>query len=317
MTPQAVYIGIDVSKARLDVAVHPTGQRWQVPNDPDGIADLVNRVQELLPERIVLEATGGLEVPTVAALGSLGLPVVAVNPRQARDFARATGRLAKTDALDASVLAQFGAVINPAVRPLRDDAARRLAALLARRRQVLGMRVAEHHRLAATREDDLRADIREHLRWLDKRLEGLDGELRDQVRASPFWRAKDDLLRSVPGVGPVLSVTLLAEVPELGTLGHKQIAALVGVAPINRDSGTMRGRRTTSGGRAAVRAALFMATIAAVRCNPSLRLRYEHLLHVGKPKKVALVACMHTLVRTLNAMLRHMRPWQLPSAVEA
>jgi transposase len=300
----------------LDVAVHPTGQRWQVPNDPDGIADLVSRLQELVPERIVLEATGGLEVPAVAALGSVGLPVVAVNPRQARDFARATGRLAKTDALDASVLAQFGAVINPAVRPLRDDAARRLAALLARRRQVLGMRVAEHNRLAATREDDLRADIREHLRWLDKRLDGLDGELRDHVRASPLWRAKDDLLRSVPGVGPVLSVTLLAEVPELGTLGHKQIAALVGVAPINRDSGTMRGRRTTGGGRAAVRAALFMATVAAVRFNPILRLRYQHLLQAGKPKKVALVACMHTLVRTLNAMLRHMRPWQLP-AVEA
>ena len=317
MTTQAVCIGIDVSKAMLDVAVHPTGQRWQVPNDPDGIADLVSRLQELVPERIVLEATGGLEVPAVAALGSVGLPVVAVNPRQARDFARATGRLAKTDALDASVLAQFGAVINPAVRPLRDDAARRLAALLARRRQVLGMRVAEHNRLAATREDDLRADIREHLRWLDKRLDGLDGELRDHVRASPLWRAKDDLLRSVPGVGPVLSVTLLAEVPELGTLGHKQIAALVGVAPINRDSGTMRGRRTTSGGRAAVRAALFMATVAAVRFNPSLRLRYQHLLQAGKAKKVALVACMHTLVRTLNAMLRHMRPWQLPLVVEA
>ena len=317
MTTQAVCIGIDVSKAMLDVAVHPTGQRWQVPNDPDGIADLVSRLQELVPERIVLEATGGLEVPAVAALGSVGLPVVAVNPRQARDFARATGRLAKTDALDASVLAQFGAVINPAVRPLRDDAARRLAALLARRRQVLGMRVAEHNRLAATREDDLRADIREHLRWLDKRLDGLDGELRDHVRASPLWRAKDDLLRSVPGVGPVLSVTLLAEVPELGTLGHKQIAALVGVAPINRDSGTMRGRRTTSGGRAAVRAALFMATVAAVRFNPSLRLRYQHLLQAGKAKKVALVACMHTLVRTLNAMLRHMRPWQLPFVVEA
>lgn len=310
MTTEPVFVGIDVSKAVLDVAVHPAGEQWRVANDPDGIADLLIRVQALAPERIVLEATGGIEVPAVAALGSAGLPVVAVNPRQARDFARATGRLAKTDALDAAVLAQFAALVKPALRPLPDEAARRLGALIARRRQVIGMRVAENNRLSATVEDDLRADIREHLRWLDKRLDALDRELRDQVRRSPLWRDKDNLLQSVPGVGPVLSMTLLAEVPELGTLGNKQIAALVGVAPINRDSGTMRGRRTTSGGRGSVRAALFMATVAAVRFNPTLRVRYQQLLLAGKPKKVALVACMHTLVRTLNAILRHMRPWQ-------
>ena len=234
--------------------------------------------------------------------------------RQARDFARATGRLAKTDALDASVLAQFGAVVKPSLRPLPDEAARRLGALLARRRQVLGMRIAENNRLGATLEDDLRADIKDHVRWLDKRLDELDRELRNQVRASPLWREKDDLLQSVPGVGPVLSITLLAEVPELGTLGNKQIAALVGVAPINRDSGTMRGRRTTSGGRGSVRAALYMATIAAVRFNPTLRIRYQRLLQAGKAKKVALVACMHTLVRTLNAMLRHKSPWHAEAA---
>lgn len=316
MATEALFVGIDVSKAVLDVAVTPTGEQWKVQNDPDGIGDLVNRLQQLAPERIVLEATGGLEVPAVAAMGSAALPVVAVNPRQARDFARATGRLAKTDALDASVLAQFAAVVKPAVRPLPDEAARRLGALLARRRQVLGMRIAESNRLGATLEDDLRADIREHVRWLDKRLDALDRELRNQVRASPLWREKDDLLQSVPGVGPVLSMTMLAEVPELGTLGNKQIAALVGVAPINRDSGTMRGRRTTAGGRGPVRAALYMATIAAVRFNPTLRVRYQRLLQAGKPKKVALVACMHTLVRTLNAILRHMSPWQA-EAVEA
>ena len=316
MTSEAtpVCVGVDVSKAVLDVAVCPTGERWKVPNDPDGIGELVGRLQQMALERIVLEATGGLEVPAVAAMGSAGLPVVAVNPRQARDFARATGRLAKTDALDASVLAQFGAVVKPTLRPLPDEAARRLGAVLARRRQVLGMRIAENNRLGATVEDDLRADIREHLRWLNKRLAELDRELRNQVRASPLWRDKDDLLQSVPGVGPVLSMTLLAEVPELGTLGNKQVAALVGVAPINRDSGTMRGRRTTAGGRGPVRAALYMATIAAVRYNPTLRIRYERLLKAGKPKKVALVACMHTLVRTLNAILRHMSPWQAEAA---
>jgi transposase len=310
MTSEAVSVGIDVSKAVLDVAVYPTGQRWQVANDPEGIAALATRLQDLVPERIVLEATGGLEVPALAALASVGLAVLAINPRQARDFARATGRLAKTDALDASVLAHFGAVVKPALRPLPDAAARRLGALLARRRQLLGMRTAEQHRLGATGEHDLRTDIREHVRWLDKRLEALDRELRDQVRGSPVWRDKDDLLRSVPGVGPVLSLTLLVEVPELGTLGHKQIAALIGVAPLNRDSGTLRGRRTIFGGRASVRAALFMATLTAVRCNPMLRVRYQRLLEAGKPKKLALVACMHTLVRTLNAILHHNAPWQ-------
>ena len=308
------FVGIDVSKAVLEVAVHPSGEHWKVPNDPDGIGDLVSRLQQLAPERIVLEATGGWEVAAVAAVGSAGLPIVAINPRQARDFARATGRLAKTDALDASVLAQFAAVVRPALRPLPDAAARRLGALVARRRQLLGMRTAESNRLGATVEDDLRSEIREHMRWLDKRLDALDRDLRNELRASPLWREKEDLLRSVPGVGPVLSMTLLAEVPELGTLGHKQIAALVGVAPLNRDSGTMRGRRTTSGGRAPVRAALYMATMAAVRFNPVLRTRYQHLLQAGKPKKVALVACMHSLVRILNAILSHLAPWKLESA---
>lgn len=302
------FVGIDVSKTVLEVAVHPTGEHRKVANDPDGRGDLVSRLQQLAPQRIVLEATGGWEVAAVAAIGSAGLPVVVINPRQARDFARATGRLAKTNALDASVLAQFAAVVKPALRPLPDAAARRLGALVARRRQLLGMRTAESNRLGATVEDDLRSEIREHMRWLDKRLDTLDGDLRNELRASPLWREKEDLLRSAPGVGPVLSMTLLAEVPELDTLGHKQIAALVAVAPLKRDSGTMRGRRTTSGGRAPVRAALYMATMAAVRFNPVLRTQYQHLLQAGKPKKVALVACMHSLVRILNAILSHMAP---------
>jgi transposase len=205
-------------------------------------------------------------------------------------------------------------MVRPPVRPLPDAAARRLSALVARRRQVLGMRAAESNRLGATLEEDLRVDIREHLRWLDKRLAALDRELHDQLRASPVWREKEDLLRSVPGVGPVLSLTLLAEVPELGTLGHKQLAALVGVAPINRDSGTLRGRRTTAGGRASVRAALYMAAMAGVRYNPVLRARYARLVQAGKPKKVALVACMHALLRILNAILWHMAPWNLDAA---
>jgi transposase len=314
MPLEAVFVGIDVSKAVLEVAVYPAGERWTIAHEPNGIGELVGRLQELAPERIVLEATGGLEVPAVAALGSAGLPVVAVNPRQVRDFARALSKLAKTDGLDAAVLAHFAALVRPGLRPLPDAAARRLAALVPRWRQVVGMRGAEHNRLGATVEDDLRAEIREHLRWLDKRLAALDRELRDQVRASPLWRDKDDLLRSVPGVGPILSLTLLAEVPELGSLGHKQLAALLGVAPLNRDSGTRRGRRTTAGGRGAVRAALYMATLVAVRFNPPLRVRYQRLLQLGKPKKVALVACMHALLRTLNAILRHLRPWQSPAA---
>jgi transposase len=227
-------IGIDVSQAALDVAVYPSGEQWQTSNTEVGISALVERLTALAPELIVLEASGGYETPVLAMLGSAGLPVVAVNPRQVRDFARSTGRLAKTDALDAQVLAQFAAVVRPTVRPLPDAATRELSALLARRRQLVEMRTAESNRLGRALEA-VRPEIREHLRYLDKRIRELDRELRDRLRGSPLWRAKDDLLRSIAGVGPVLSTTLLAEVPELGTLGHKQLAALIGVAPLNRD----------------------------------------------------------------------------------
>lgn len=303
------HVGIDVSKATLDVAVYPSDELWQVTNDATGISELVERLHQVAPERIVLEATGGLELEVLAALGSAGLPAVAVNPRQVHDFAKATGRLAKTDALDARVLAHFAAVIHPTLRPLPDAATRELSALLARRRQLVEMRTAEGNRLH-TAVERLRPDIREHMRWLDTRINELDRDLHDRLRASPLWRAKEDLLRSIPSVGVVLSTTLLADVPELGTLGHKQLAALIGVAPLNRDSGTMRGKRTTWGGRGRVRAVLYMAATVGIRINPVLRALYDRLVSQGKPFKVAIVACMHKLLTICNAVLSHNTPWR-------
>jgi transposase len=306
-------IGIDVSQATLDVAVYPTAEHWQTTNDEVGIGELVERVRALAPALIVLEASGGYETPVLAMLGSAGLPVVAVNPRQVRDFARSMGRLAKTDALDAQVLAQFAAVVQPELRPVPDAATRELSALLARRRQLVEMRTAESNRLGRALEA-VRPEIGEHLRYLDKRIRALDRELHDRLRRSPLWRAKDDLLRSIPGVGPVLSTTLLAEVPELGTLGHKQLAALIGVAPLNRDSGRMRGRRTVWGGRARVRAVLYMAAATAIRHNSACTALYERLIHSGKAHQVAIVACMHKLLRICNAMIRTNTAWGVPAA---
>ena len=302
-------IGIDVSQRTLEVAVVPSGEQWPVANEPAAIDALVERFAQLEPERIVLEATGGYELPLVGALAQAGLPVVVVNPRQVRDFARSTGRLAKTDALDAQALAQFAAAVRPTLRPIPDAATRELAALLARRRQLVEMRTAETNRLA-TAHERVRPSIRELVRFLDKRITDVDRELHDRLRGSPVWRDKEDLLRSIPGVGPVLSATLLVGVPELGSLSHKQLAALIGVAPLNRDSGQWRGQRTTWGGRASVRAVLYMATTVAVRHNPVLRAVYDRLLHAGKPRKVALVACMRKLLCVCNAVLSHRTPWR-------
>ena len=302
-------VGIDVSQATLDVAVYPSGEHWQTRNDDAAIGELVDGVRALAPALIVLEASGGYETPVLATLASAGLPVVAVNPRQVRDFARSTGRLAKTDALDAQVLAQFAAAVRPQLRRLPDADTRELSALLARRRQLVEMRTAESNRLARALEA-VRPEIGEHLRYLDKRIRELDRELHDRLRGSPVWRAKDHLLRSIPGVGPVLSTTLLAEVPELGTLGHKQLAALIGVAPLNRDSGRWRGRRSVWGGRAQVRAVLYMAAATAVRHNPLCKALYERLIQTGKARQVALVACMHKLLRICNAVLRTDRTWR-------
>jgi transposase len=261
------------------------------------------------PTLIVLEATGGMEIPLTSALATAGLPVVVVNPRQVRDFAKASGHLAKTDALDAQVLAQFAEVMRPQPRPLPDAEARALAALLTRRRQLVEMLTAEKNRLLSA-PSPIRTRLRTHITWLERELQSTNTALAEAIRQSPVWREKDELLRSVPGVGPVLTSTLLASLPELGTLTHKQIAALVGVAPLNRDSGTLRGRRTVWGGRAQVRAVLYMGAIVAARFNPVIRVFYQRLQRAGKAKKVALTACMRKLLTILNAMLKHRMPWR-------
>ena len=303
------FVGIDVAKAQLDVAVRPSGERWAVPNDADGVVTLVERLQPLHPTLIVLADTGGLERVATAALATAGLPVVVVNPRQARDFARATGQVAKTDALDARALAHFADVIRPTPRPLPDAQTQELRALLGRRQQLIGMRTAEQNRLAGT-SGRLIQDIEAHMAWLNTRIATLDDDLETLLRASPLWRANDDLWQSVPGIGPVCARTLLLELPELGTLKRQQIAALVGVAPLNCDSGTLRGRRTMWGGRAHVRTVLDMGTLVATRFNPQIKAFYQRLLAAGKRKKVALTACRHKLVTILNAMLKHRTSWQ-------
>jgi transposase len=310
-----VFAGIDVSQARLDVAVND-GQKWSLPHDESAMTTLVEQLATLHPTLVVLEATGGLEIPLTSALAAAGLPVVVVNPRQVRDFARAKGLLAKTDALDAQVLAQFAERIRPQPRPLPDTEARALAALLTRRRQLVEMLSAEKNRLLSA-SSSIRKSLRAHITWLERELQRTDTELTATIQQSPVWREKDELLRSVPGVGPVLTSTLLANLPELGTLTNKQIAALVGVAPLNRDSGTLRGRRTVWGGRAQVRAVLYMSAIVAARFNPVIRAFYRRLCAVGKAKKVALTACMRKLLTILNAMLKHRTSWRRMEAQHA
>jgi transposase len=310
-TTTAVFIGIDVAKTRLDIAVRPAGDHWTAPNEAAGIAELVARLKELQPTLVVLEATGGLEIPLAAALVTAGIPAAVVNPRQVRDFAKAVGQLAKTDALDAQLLARFAEVIRPTPRPLPDAEAQALSALLARRSQVVGMLVAEQQRLGTVL-PTIRPRLEAHIAWLRQELADLDHELRQTIRSSPIWREHDDLLQSVPGIGPVLSTTLIAELPELGTLDRKQIAALVGVAPLNCESGILRGRRIVWGGRSRVRAALYMGTLVAIRYNPVIRQFYERLCGAGKAKKVALTACLHKLLLMLNAVLRQRLPWQAP-----
>jgi transposase len=312
MTTSEVFIGIDVARDSLEVASRPAGEQWQAANNPAGIAILLERLRTLRPTLIVFEATGGLELPLLAAIGSAGLPVVAVNPRQVRDFAKAIGKLAKTDAIDARVLAHFADAVRPAVRPLPDAATQALGALVTRRRQLVEMLTAEENR-HKTAPNAIRSDIQAHIAWLRKRLKGVDKELSQAVRSSPLWREQEDVLRSVPCIGPVVSVTLLADLPELGTLDRKQIVALVGLAPLNRDSGTLRGKRTIWGGRATVRAALYMAALVGSRRNPILRALYTRLVAAGKTKKVALTACMRKLLTILNALLKHRTRWAPPA----
>lgn len=304
------FVGIDVSKSTLDVALVPDDRVWQVERSESGIASLIEDLRGSAVDLIVLEATGGMETSLVAALAAARLPVVVVNPRQARAFARATGRLAKTDAIDARLLACLGQTLNPEVRPLKDEQTRELEGLLTRRRQLIDMLTMEKNRLEAA-PARVRRDIAAHIDWLTKRLKDVDGELQGAIEANEAFRLKDDILRSAPGAGPVLSVTLLAAVPELGRLNRREIAALVGVAPLNRDSGAFRGTRRIWGGRAAVRTVLYMATISAIRCNPAIRAFHARLRAAGKPPKVAITACMRKFLTILNAMIRSNTPWQL------
>ena len=309
MTPAKVYIGIDVAKSRLDVALWPTGERRTLANDTTDIDKLTTWLQTRQPHLIVLEATGGYERAVLASLGTAGLPVAAVNPRQVRDFARAIGRLAKTDTLDAEVLARFAEAVRAPPRPLPDAQAELLRALVTRRRQVVEMLTAERQRLVSAQPAVHRL-IEAHIANLEQELAHLDEELGRTLRQSPLWRYRERLLRTVPGVGPTVATVLLAEMPELGRLGRRQVAALVGVAPLNRDSGQYRGRRAVWGGRAQVRTALYMAALVATRWNPVLKDCYRRLLAAGKAKKVALVACMRKLLTILNGMMRDGTAWQ-------
>lgn len=309
MQQDGVYVGIDVSKRRLDVGEHVSGKTWSLANDASGIDALTQAVAAMSPVLIVLEATGGLEVPVAASLAAARLPVVVINPRQARDFARAVGQLAKTDRIDALVLARFAATVQPPVRVLSDEATQELVSLVARRRQLTEMITAERNRLGGAR-GQVRLDIEEHIDWLKRRLKDKDKDLEKMICSSEIWRVRDDILQSTPGVGPVVSATLIAQLPELGQLSGKQIAALVGVAPLNRDSGAFRGRRRVSGGRSAVRSVLYMAALVATRSNPTMNAFYQRLLGAGKPPKLALTACMRKLLTNLNAMVRDGVPWQ-------
>lgn len=316
MESPARFVGIDVSEDWLDVAVRPDGTTWRTANDAEAIAALVTRLSPLTPTLVVLEATGGCEAPVALEFGLAKLPVAVVNPRQVRDFARATGQLAKTDRLDAAILAHFAEAIRPAPRPLPDEATRKLQALVARRRQLQGMLVAERNRRRVA-EDAIRPSLDEHIAWLRQRVADLDDELARELQSSPLWRAEADLLRSAKGVGPVLAATLIADLPELGTLNRQQIAALVGLAPLARDSGKHRGQRHIWGGRGDIRAVLYMATLSAVRHNPPIQVFYDRLIDHGKPFKVAITACMRKLLVTLNALKRDGALWDPDHATTA
>jgi transposase len=305
-----IFIGIDVCKARLDLHVLPTGESWSTKNEDRAVATLVSKLEALKPTLIVMEATGGLERRALAALLTKGLPAVAVNPRQVRDFAKAKGILAKTDSLDARVLAMFADAIRPEVRPASDKETEELDAVMVRRRQVVDMLSAEKNRLSANPPSKRVARaLRRSISHLEGELKDIDDDINSSIRKSPAWREKDELLQSVPGVGPILSRTLLAQLPELGTINRKEVAALIGVAPMNCDSGKRQGRRVIWGGRAAVRAVLYMATMSAIRCNPVISNFHARMVKAGKKPLVAIVACMHKLLIILNAMARNNSPW--------
>jgi len=304
------FVGIDVAKDKLDVHVRPEDQAFCVARDAKGLAELVERLRALTPALIVLEATGGFERMVAAALAAAQLPLVVVNPRQIRDFARATGRLAKTDSLDAAVIAQFGDAIRPEPRPILDEDAHALDEMVSRRRQLIDMIVAETNRRKAVANKRIAREIDRHLQYLQKLLNDHDGDIDTMIRSSPVWREKEELLVSVPGIAEKTARTLIAELPELGRLDRRRIASLVGVAPMSRDSGTLRGKRRVQGGRPWVRSALYMAAVTAARCNPVLRETYQRLRQAGKPTKVALIAVLRRLLVILNAIIRDRTPWK-------
>lgn len=306
---EEIFVGIDISKAWLDVAVHEQAEVFRASNDEDGIARLVKRLKKLKPTLIVLEPTGGFEKLVMAELRQARLLAVVVNAKRIRDFARAVGRMAKTDELDAKVLAHFAAAVRPPVRELRSEEEEQLTALLTRRKQVLDMLTMEKNRLVTVRAK-MRTEIEAHILWLSKSLKDLDKEIESFVEGTSSWKEKDALLQSVPGVGPVTSATLLGMLPELGQLNRQEIAALVGVAPVNKDSGKKQGKRRVYGGRADVRSVLYMAALAATKFNPVIRKFYERLVKQGKEKKVALTACMRKLLVILNAMMHANQPWR-------
>lgn len=305
-----MFVGIDVSKDRLDVHVRPSGESFAVSRDGAGIAELAERLCAAAPTLVVLEATGGFEITVAAGLAGAGLPLAVVNPAQIRAFARAVGRLAKTDRLDAEIIARFADQVRPEPRPVADENARALAELVARRRQVVEMIGMESNRRQQARSDRVRKGVDRILTALQAELADLDRDLDDQIKGSPAWRAAEDLLTSVPGIGPITARTLIAELPELGRIDRRRLAALVGVAPVNRDSGAMRGHRAIAGGRADVRNVLFMAALAAIRHNPVIKDLYDRLRQRGRPAKTALVAVIRKLLTILNAIIRDQRPWQ-------
>ena len=307
----AVVVGIDVSKEQLDVHLRPQGESFAVARDSEGLEELVQRLRPLAPALVALEATGGLEAVVAASLGTAGLPVIVVNPAQVRAFAQALGKRAKTDPLDAAVIAHFAEATNPAIRPLPDEATRLLSELLGRRRQIIQMMVAERQRARVLTAPRLQKSVARLLKALQRELEALDKELDDTVRNTPLWREKEDLLRSVPGVGPTIARTLLAEMPELGSLDRRQVASLAGLAPFTRQSGQWHGRSFIGGGRSPVRAVLYLGAMAAVRFNPTLRAFYQRLRAAGKPANLALIAVARKLLTILNAILRDNRPWVL------
>jgi len=308
-TTMEKFVGIDVSKSTLDVCIEPVTQTFHVVYDEAGIRRTVSRLEEVKPTLIVIEATGGLEVRIATELAGKGLPVAVINPRQARDFAKATGQLAKTDRVDAAVLAAFARAIRPQARPLQDADTRILNDLVNRRRQLIDMRVQETLRLNTAASKPLEKSLKKHIAWLDKRITEVDNDLTRRLRKSEVWRTKDDLLRGIPGVGAVTALTMLAKCPELGTLNRREIAALTGVAPLANDSGKHRGKRFIWGGRADVRAVLYMATISAIRCNDTIKTFAQRLKKAGKPPKVVIVACMRKLLTIMNAMLKNNTPW--------